>query len=133
MLDEGTECVPACTARYAAPEVAQARLSGKPLHVTSAVDVWALALVLFELFAGAPLLDDLGAAGLALANGSYALAGENLARGLVAALSWNASNGCAISTSEATAARATSTSSRAPRFENKARLRTAAACVETNQ
>lgn len=56
VIADGTECVPACTARYAAPEVAQARLSGKPLHVTSAVDVWALALVLFELFAGAPLL-----------------------------------------------------------------------------
>ena len=59
VLSEGTECVPSCTVRYAAPEVAASRLEATPMRVTAAVDVWAMALILYELFAGRPLVDDL--------------------------------------------------------------------------
>ena len=42
---EGTECMPACTVRYAAPEVARARTSSVPLRTGAHSDVWALALM----------------------------------------------------------------------------------------
>jgi len=56
---EGTEIIPACTVRFAAPEVAASRLANRPVRITAAIDVWAMALVLFQLFTGASLWDDI--------------------------------------------------------------------------
>ena len=50
--------MPNCTVRYAAPEVATSRQRNTKLAVTTAVDTWAIALILHELFSGEPLLDD---------------------------------------------------------------------------
>ena len=50
--------MPNCTVRYAAPEVAASRQRNQKLAVTTAVDTWAVALILHELFSGEPLLDD---------------------------------------------------------------------------
>jgi len=44
--------------RYAAPEVARSRLEGVPVRVTKAVDIWAMAMVLFHFFSGGPLWGD---------------------------------------------------------------------------
>ena len=52
VVEDGTTCIPACTVRYAAPEVAAAVLESTPLRVTGAIDVWALGVILYELFAG---------------------------------------------------------------------------------
>ena len=59
MAVEGTEIIPACTVRFAAPEVAASRLANRPVRITAAIDVWAMALVLFQLFTGASLWDDI--------------------------------------------------------------------------
>ncbi len=53
VTEEGTSLIPSCTVRFASPEVASARAANKPLHISAAADVWALGLVLFELFTGA--------------------------------------------------------------------------------
>ena len=45
--------------RYAAPEVARSRLDSTPVRVTKAIDVWAMALVLFHFFSGASLWGDM--------------------------------------------------------------------------
>jgi len=58
VLEDQTDCMPTCTVRYAAPEVAISRHTNSKVLVTMAVDVWACALILFELFSGSPLLDD---------------------------------------------------------------------------
>ena len=58
VVHEGKECVPACTVRYAPPEVALAALERKPLRITAAVDVWALGVILYTLFTAKPLLDE---------------------------------------------------------------------------
>ena len=44
------------TRAYCAPEVAEAEASGRPLVVTRAIDVWALGLIVYEIFAAEPLL-----------------------------------------------------------------------------
>eukprot|EP00327_Prymnesium_parvum_P033079 CAMPEP_0195599388 /NCGR_PEP_ID=MMETSP0815-20121206/4007_1 /TAXON_ID=97485 /ORGANISM="Prymnesium parvum, Strain Texoma1" /LENGTH=1645 /DNA_ID=CAMNT_0040738823 /DNA_START=358 /DNA_END=5295 /DNA_ORIENTATION=+ len=58
VISEGTEAIPNCTVRYAAPEVARSRLMGSPVVVTKAIDVWAMALVLFHFFTGSSLWGD---------------------------------------------------------------------------
>lgn len=55
---ENEEAIPNCTVRYAAPEVARARISGTPMRLTKAIDVWAMALVLFHCFVGVSLWGD---------------------------------------------------------------------------
>ena len=56
----GAECLPSYTPPYCAPEVAAAVHAGRPdaqrVRVGLAIDVWALALVLFEIFARQPLM-----------------------------------------------------------------------------
>ena len=56
VCDENAELLPPCTVRFAAPEVARARQNNSPLRLTPAVDVWGVALILYELFAGDHLL-----------------------------------------------------------------------------
>lgn len=58
VTSEGTNLIPNCTVRYAAPEVARSRLDRSPVKVTKAVDVWAMALVLFHVFTGRSLWED---------------------------------------------------------------------------
>ena len=49
---------PAFTIPYVSPEVARAVVTGEPLALTCAADVWSCGLVLFELFTGEQLLRD---------------------------------------------------------------------------
>ena len=58
VLQDGSECIPACTVRYASPEVARARKLNTKLVASPAVDTWACGLILHEVFAWQPLLDD---------------------------------------------------------------------------
>ena len=58
VVEAGELCTPACTVRYASPEVAAAASRNERLRVTTAVDVWACGLVLYELFTGEALLDE---------------------------------------------------------------------------
>ena len=44
------------TRAYCSPECAEAEVSHRPLVVTRAMDVWALGLIVYEIFAGEPLL-----------------------------------------------------------------------------
>ena len=53
---ENETCQPSCTIRYAAPEVVAARVGAGVVKVTRAVDAWAMGHVLYDLFAGEPLL-----------------------------------------------------------------------------
>ena len=59
IISEGTEAIPNATVRYAAPEVARARLETAGVCVTRAVDVWAMGLVLFHFFSGSSLWGDI--------------------------------------------------------------------------
>lgn len=49
---------PKRTIRFAAPEVAYAHHNDETVCVTTAIDVWAMGLILYELFTCEPLLDD---------------------------------------------------------------------------
>lgn len=44
------------TAAYCSPERARAEVLHQPLEVTRALDVWALGLIIYEIFAGEPLM-----------------------------------------------------------------------------
>lgn len=48
----GAMTLPACTARYAAPEVVDAVRSGKQLPASPAQDAWALGVIAFDLLTG---------------------------------------------------------------------------------
>lgn len=58
VVENGLKTKPKRTVRYAAPEVASAYLKDEEVEVTTAVDVWALGLILYELFTRTPLLDE---------------------------------------------------------------------------
>eukprot|EP00908_Phaeocystis_cordata_P023978 Transcript_6443.p1 GENE.Transcript_6443~~Transcript_6443.p1 ORF type:complete len:782 (-),score=276.83 Transcript_6443:66-2411(-) len=55
---EGTEMTAICTDRYAAPEVMKAVRKGGSMRCSAAGDVWAMAMVLVQLFAGKPMFED---------------------------------------------------------------------------
>ena len=75
VLEEGETKRPACTLKYAAPEVMNT-LDGAPLSVQTSIDMWSMGIVLFELLTGTPLVQPGG--GEAANVPAEGAAGENV-------------------------------------------------------